>query len=189
MVWTIWNCFTPTVIVNNMQWKHNPTASREGRYHRLEPDAVKVARPVLRGRGASDIFLLHDRRRRMPVAGFFLLIPVVIVIAIVIRLAAGGMDHDRIKQYAEERGGKVIDSNWSPFGPGWFGEKSDRIYGVRYLDKDGNEHEAHSRTSMWTGVYFTEDRIVKYADRPAGTQVLRLRWKPRTNACARNWSD
>jgi hypothetical protein len=100
------------------------------------------------------------------VEGFFLLIPVFIVIAIVIRLAAGGMDHDRIKKYVEERGGTVLDSNWSPFGPGWFGEKSDRIYGVRYLDKDGNEHEAHCKTSMWTGVYFTEDRIVKYAKRP-----------------------
>jgi hypothetical protein len=101
--------------------------------------------------------------------GFLLLIPVVIVIAIVIRLAAGGMDHDRIKRYVEERGGKVLDSNWSPFGPGWFGEKSDRIYGVRYLDKDGNEHEAHCKTSMWTGVYLTEDRIVKYAERPTAT--------------------
>src|SRR3954452_2246110 len=77
------------------------------------------------------------------------------------------MDHDRIKQYVEERGGKVLDSHWSPLGPGWFGEKSDRIYGVRYLDKDGNEHEAHCKTSMWTGVYFTEDRIVKSAERPA----------------------
>jgi len=98
--------------------------------------------------------------------GFVILIPVVIIIAILIRLGAGGMDHDRIRQYVEERGGKVIDSNWSPFGPGWFGEKSDRIYGVRYLDADGNEHEAHCKTSMWTGVYFTEDRIVRYADRP-----------------------
>lgn len=97
---------------------------------------------------------------------FFLLIPVVIVLAIVIRLAAGGMDRDRIEQYVRDRGGKVLDSNWDPFGPGWFGEKSDRIYGVRYLDRDGNEHEAHCKTSMWTGVYFTEDRIVRYAERP-----------------------
>lgn len=93
----------------------------------------------------------------------FILIPVFVIIAIVIRLAAGGMDHDRIRQYVEERGGKVLDSQWSPFGPGWFGEKSDRIYGVRYLDKDGNEHQAHCKTSLFTGVYFTEDQIVKNA--------------------------
>jgi hypothetical protein len=93
------------------------------------------------------------------------LIPMMIIVAIVIRLAAGGMDHDRIRQYVEERGGTVLDSSWAPFGPGWFGEKSDRIYCVRYRDKDGNEHEAHCKTSMWTGVYFTEDHIVKYAER------------------------
>jgi hypothetical protein len=100
--------------------------------------------------------------------GFLLLIPLVIIIAIVIRLAAGGLDHDRVRQYVESRGGRVIEANWSPFGPGWFGEKSDRIYAVRYLDRDGNEHQAYCKTSMWTGVYFTEDRIVTYADRPAG---------------------
>lgn len=94
-----------------------------------------------------------------------LLIPIAIIFAVMIRLAAGGMDHDRIKSYIEDRGGKVIDSHWAPFGPGWFGEKSDRIYSVRYLDRDGNEHEAHCKTSMWTGVYLTEDRIVRYAER------------------------
>jgi hypothetical protein len=97
--------------------------------------------------------------------GFLLLIPLFIIIAIVIRLAAGGLDHDRVRQYVESRSGKVIEANWEPFGPGWFGEKSDRIYAVRYIDQDGNEHQAHCKTSMWTGVYFTEDRIVKYADR------------------------
>ena len=95
----------------------------------------------------------------------FLLIPVFIVVSIAIRLAVGSIDHDRIKHYVDERGGTVLYSHWSPFGPGWFGEQSDRIYGVRYLDKDGNEHEAHCKTSMWTGVYFTEDRIVRYAER------------------------
>jgi hypothetical protein len=101
----------------------------------------------------------------MPMEGFLLLIALFIIIAIGIRLAAGGLDHDRVSQYVESRGGKVIEANWEPFGPGWFGEKSDRIYAVRYLDQEGNEHQAHCKTSLWTGVYFTEDRIVKYADR------------------------
>ena len=38
---------------------------------------------------------------------------------------------------------------------------------MRYLDRDGNEHVAHCKTSLFTGVYFTEDRIVRYAPRPA----------------------
>ena len=65
----------------------------------------------------------------------------------------------------------MIEANWEPFGPGWFGEQEgNRIYAVRYLDRDGNEHEAHCKTSMWTGVYFTEDRIVKHAGRADGQQ-------------------
>jgi hypothetical protein len=103
---------------------------------------------------------------------FLALIPIVIIIAIVIRLAAGGMDHDRIRRYVEQQGGTVIDSSWAPFGPGWFGEKSDRIYLVRYTDRDGNEHEAHCKTSMWTGVYFTDDRIVRHAERRDGWREI-----------------
>jgi hypothetical protein len=95
-----------------------------------------------------------------------LLIPVFIAIAIVIRLMAGGMNHERIKNYVEARGGQIIDSAWAPFGPGWLGEKIAAIYAVRYRDRDNNVHEAHCKTSLSTGVYFTEDRIVEYAERP-----------------------
>lgn len=101
---------------------------------------------------------------------FFVLIPLAIVVAITIRFAAGGLDHGRVRQYVEERGGKFISAAWAPFGPGWFGEKSDRIYQVRYFDHAGNEHEAYAKTSMWTGVYLTEDRIVEYAKPPLGVE-------------------
>ena len=37
---------------------------------------------------------------------FFLLIPLFILIAVVIRFAAGGLDHDRVKQYLESRSGR-----------------------------------------------------------------------------------
>jgi hypothetical protein len=76
-----------------------------------------------------------------PAAFFVVLIPIGIIVAIVIRFAAGGLDQDRVKQYVEQRGGKLLTAEWSPFGPGWFGEKSDRIYQVRYLDVDGTDHE------------------------------------------------
>jgi len=83
-----------------------------------------------------------------------------VAVATLIRLAMGGIDRSRVRSYVESRGGRLLDARWAPFGPGWFGERSDRIYEVRYLDKDGNEHVAHCKTSMWTGVYFTEDRVV-----------------------------
>ena len=74
--------------------------------------------------------------------------------------------------YVEQRGGTVTSIGWAPFGPGWFGEKSDRIYEVHYTDRDGNKHQAYAKTSMMTGVYFTEDSVVEYANRPVDAQEV-----------------
>jgi len=89
-----------------------------------------------------------------------LIIPVIIILAIVIRLFAGGMDHDRVDQYISKRGGKVIEKSWNPFGKGWFGDKDNRIYQIKYEDADGKIHQATCKTSLLSGVYLTEDRIV-----------------------------
>ncbi len=70
-----------------------------------------------------------------------------------------GLDKDRIKDYVHERGGRIISISWAPFGRGWFGEKEERIYEVVYYDQAGNQHFATCKTSLWTGVYWTEDRI------------------------------
>lgn len=88
-----------------------------------------------------------------------------IVLIIVLRLVAGSLDRDRIENEIKLQGGKVISAGWSPFGKGWAGDKSDRIYTVIYLDKDGHTHEAFVKTSMWSGVYFSDDKIIEYADR------------------------
>jgi hypothetical protein len=93
----------------------------------------------------------------------FALFAVFIVIAIVFRFMAGGLDSGRVGEYIRSQGGELIDSHWSPFGRGWFGEKNDRIYEVRYRDRLGNIHEATVKTSLFSGVYFTEDRIVQPA--------------------------
>lgn len=93
----------------------------------------------------------------------YVLIIVGVLFAILIRLSRGGVDRQRIEQYIEERGGKVIEAAWTPFGPGWLGKNHDRIYDVRYLDKDGHEHRAYCRTSGWSGVYFTQDTVEKRA--------------------------
>ena len=96
--------------------------------------------------------------------GFGIIILVIIVV--VVRLLAGWVDEDRVHSYIAERGGRFLSSTWAPFGKGWAGERNNRIYEVRYLDRDGNEHCAQCKTSMGAGVYFTDDRIVRYARRP-----------------------
>ena len=89
----------------------------------------------------------------------------VILFAVFVRLMAGSMDVDRIDEYIRERGGRIIEKHWTPFGKGWFGEKDSRIYRVIYEDAQGNLHEATCKTGMFSGVYFTEDQIVQKRQR------------------------
>ncbi len=101
--------------------------------------------------------------------GIFILIAFVISLVIFIRLVAGGVDHDRLDQYISERGGRVIERHWNPFGRGWFGSQNERIYDIKYVDKNGNIHQATCKTSLFSGVYFTQDEIVQYSERARQT--------------------
>lgn len=89
---------------------------------------------------------------------FLLILFVGLIIAV--RFGADRLDRQRITEHIEERGGQVHEISWAPFGKGWFGEKNDRIYEVRYEDRAGNTHFAFCKTGLFSGVYFSEDRIV-----------------------------
>jgi len=52
----------------------------------------------------------------------------IITLAVVIRFVVDRLDRQRIRQDVDARGGEVDDITWKPFGRGWFGEKSDRVY-------------------------------------------------------------
>lgn len=83
----------------------------------------------------------------------------VVALGIAIWMLTFGLDKGRITEYVHQRGGRVISISWAPFGRGWFGEKNSRIYEVVYYDQGGNQHFATCKTSMWTGVYWTDDKI------------------------------
>ena len=100
----------------------------------------------------SEIFLIF---------GFF------IVLAIIIRMAAGSFDGERVERYIREQGYELLDKSWDPFGPGWFGEKDSRIYQIVFKDKEGRIHQAHVKTSMMSGVYLTNDHIIEEPDSKA----------------------
>lgn len=84
-----------------------------------------------------------------------------IVFAIVVRLISGGFDGSRVEDYIKSLGGQLLDKSWAPFGPGWFGEKDSRIYEIVYRDREGRIHRAHVKTSMLSGVYLTNDRVIQ----------------------------
>lgn len=92
------------------------------------------------------------------------LIGLAFMVGILIRLFAGSLDSDRIGEYIRGRGWELLDRSWDPLGPGWFGEKNARLYKVAYRDQEGHVHVAHVKTSMFSGVYLTNDQIVKTAE-------------------------
>jgi hypothetical protein len=94
---------------------------------------------------------------------FVLLVVGALAFALGMRLLAGTLDHDRIRQYIQSRGGRVQSIHWSPFGRGWFGDKHNRIYDVAYDDAGGQPHVATCKTSFWSGVYWTEDQVIASA--------------------------
>jgi hypothetical protein len=82
---------------------------------------------------------------------------VIILVAAVLfggRILAGSLDYDRIRQYIRKGGGKVIDINRQPFGPGWLGSR-ERIYEVKYETHNGKIHTATCKTGMFAGIYWT----------------------------------
>src|SRR5687768_5328034 len=87
------------------------------------------------------------------------LFSLVVGLGIVLWMLTFGLDKGRITEYVHQRGGRVISISWAPFGRGWFGEKNARIYEVVYYDQGGNQHFATCKTSMLTGVYWTDDKI------------------------------
>jgi hypothetical protein len=113
------------------------------------------------------------------------IVPVIVgglAFALGLRIVAGMLDHWRIGNYIRARHGELRSCRWWPFGPGWLGEKRDRIYSVTFIDGAGAEHRAYCKTSLLTGVYFTQDRISRFSEesRPdsyasLNEEVLRLR--------------
>jgi hypothetical protein len=101
----------------------------------------------------------------MEALGIFLVFCLMIGILIVIRLFLGPLDKGRIAEHIHAQGGRLVQSSWEPFGPGWFGSKNERIYAVHYCDGEGNEHRSYCKTSVLSGVYFTQDTVVQYARR------------------------
>ena len=83
----------------------------------------------------------------------FLWLGAVLAVLLAFRVAADRLDRARIRDFVAARGGRVTDVAWQPFGRGWFGEKGERVYRVRFTDDAGLAQEATFKTSLWSGVW------------------------------------
>ncbi len=84
----------------------------------------------------------------------------VLVLALISRLIADRWDRRRVAKYIARLGGELQRISWSPFGPGWFGERNARIYLIQYTDRKESLHSAFVKTSLLSGVYLTRDVVI-----------------------------
>ncbi len=89
------------------------------------------------------------------------IIALVVILVIGARVIAGVIDGDRIRDYLQQRGCTLLKRQWTPFGPGWAGEQSSRLYAIEYRDAAGNRCVASCKTSMLAGVYLTNQRVLE----------------------------
>lgn len=85
-----------------------------------------------------------------------------IAVAFVVSLYIGDrLNRSRIRHYIEVLDGEVLDIDKAIPDSSAFGKNGLGLYRVRYKDNDGAVHSSQCKTSIFFGVYFTKDFIVK----------------------------
>ena len=110
----------------------------------------------------------------------FVFIFVFVIVAVASYFLTQHLDRSRVHDYLRSRGEELLDFDWALVGPGWLGERDSRIYLITYRDRSGKVHRAFAKTSMLSGVYFTDDTVVG-GDKnlPAIRDKLRRSWLKR----------
>lgn len=80
-------------------------------------------------------------------------IALLLLVILGVRILVDRLDRARIRDFVSEKGGRVRDISWQPFGRGWFGEKGERVYAVAFVDASGRKREATVKTSLFSGVW------------------------------------
>lgn len=88
---------------------------------------------------------------------FAALVPAFFLYLLLQRVVTQWLDRRRIVDSLSADGSRLEDLDLALFGPGWFGAQGGRTYTVRFRDRDGREHLRSCRTSLFAGVYFTDE--------------------------------
>jgi hypothetical protein len=99
---------------------------------------------------------------------FFIIVPLLAILAVLLWFMNRSMDQDRIRGWLEVRGNKILESKLLPSQKDWWSQTLERQYEVRYLDGDGHEHFATCVTGLFKGIVWIDDKFLRYADQVEG---------------------
>jgi len=108
-------------------------------------------------------------------------LPLLFLIAIAwigVWLLSVNWDKKRIERYFAGRGCEVVETTWRPFARWWSGDRNETHYQVWYRDRDGTTWECLCKTSMFTGVFTTEEQVHFRPQPPSGMKQKVLKSPP-----------
>jgi hypothetical protein len=100
-----------------------------------------------------------------------IIVPLLAILAVLLRFMNRSMDQDRIRNYIEIRSGKILECKLQSASQDWQKQILERTYEVRYLDVQGHEHFAACVTGIFKGILWMDDKYLRYADQVEGTPM------------------
>ncbi len=137
---------------------------------------------------------------------YTLLVALMIPAMVLIWILIARKDEKRIANYISENGGNILHSKWTPFESQMKKRIAERLYQVRFLDRNCHEHLATFKSGGEHGVFIAHDEIVRRSrrwdpDDPTGKNskkpqkaadgfgsylTLRMRYKPKTGKAGKS---
>ncbi len=80
----------------------------------------------------------------------------VLTVILGLRFVLHFVDKDRIRKSARGKRWTKVRVMWTPFGPGWFFERGERIYRVDFHDEKGAARSRYCKVGLFTGVFWRD---------------------------------
>ena len=90
-----------------------------------------------------------------------ILLSIFVIVALLFPLWLSSRDEKRIRKEIELKGGKLISKETVIYPSSLFYGKRGKVYKVRYLDSKGIEHIATCRGSIFPGIFWVDDVLLK----------------------------
>ncbi len=98
---------------------------------------------------------------------------ILILLAIIAgRIVLARIDAQRIASYISQEGGNILNTRWTPFVSHVKAKMAERLYRVRFLDRNCHEHLATFKSGGKKRIFVAHDEIVRRSKRWTPEEAL-----------------